>query len=84
MNALTDREIYNASAVIDKALLAMNRSNRGEVSSRILAVVRNLNDHIADKVWSDCVQINRWGYRRSQASLVRFETVNLLRDLISF
>lgn len=53
MDAFTDREIYNASEVIDKALLSIDKANRGEVACRILSVVRNLNDHIADKVWSD-------------------------------
>lgn len=53
MNSLTDKEIYRASETIDKALAAMNKTNRGEVAVRILSVVRNLNDHIADKVWSD-------------------------------
>ena len=50
---LTDKEIYKASTTIDKALLSMDKTNRGEVASRILSVVRNLNDHIADKVWSE-------------------------------
>lgn len=53
MNTLTDKEIFNASTTIDKALLSMDKTNRGEVASRILSVVRNLNDHIADKVWSE-------------------------------
>lgn len=53
MNSLTDKEIHKASETIDKALATMNKTNRGEVALRILNVVRNLNDHIADKVWSD-------------------------------
>ena len=53
MNKLTDGEIHKASATIDKALLSINNTNRGEVASRVLSIVRNLNDNIADKVWSD-------------------------------
>lgn len=53
MNSLTDREIIKASDGIDKALSTITRSNRGEVAFRILSVVRNLNDHIADKIWKD-------------------------------
>lgn len=46
-----DREIINASNVIDKALAKMNEENRGEEALNMLNVVRNLNDHIALKVW---------------------------------
>ena len=53
MNSLTDKEIIKASDGIDKALSTITRSNRGEVAFRILSVVRNLNDHIADKIWKD-------------------------------
>lgn len=53
MNSLTDKEINKASDSIDKALSTITRSNRGEVAFRILSVVRNLNDHIADKIWKD-------------------------------
>lgn len=53
MNSLTDKEINRASDSIDKALSTITRSNRGEVAFRILSVVRNLNDHIADKIWKD-------------------------------
>ena len=40
----TDREIIKASNAIDKALLSFNKSNRGEVATRILSIVRNLNE----------------------------------------
>ena len=53
MDSLTDREIMKASDAIDKALASSNRSNRGEVSVRILSLVRNLNDNIAEKIWCD-------------------------------
>lgn len=53
MDTLTDREIMKASDGIDKALSTITRTNRGEVAFRILSVVRNLNDHIADKIWKD-------------------------------
>ena len=53
MNNLTDREIMKASDAIDKALDSATRSNRGEVALRIALVVRNLNDHIADKIWKE-------------------------------
>ena len=53
MDALTDKEIMKASDAIDKAFAAMTKENRGETAQRILNAVRNLNDHIADKLWSD-------------------------------
>lgn len=53
MDSLTDREIYKASDVIDKAFATMTRKNRGETAQRVLNVVRNLNDHVADKLWRD-------------------------------
>lgn len=53
MNSLTDKEINRASDGIDKALSTATRSDRGEVAFRILSVVRNLNDHIAFKIWKD-------------------------------
>lgn len=53
MDSLTDREIYKASDAIDKAFAAMTKQNRGETAQRVLNAVRNLNDHIADKLWSD-------------------------------
>lgn len=53
MIELTEREILKASDGIDKALLSITRKNRGEVAFRILAIVRNLNDHVADKIWKD-------------------------------
>ena len=46
-----DKEIMNASRVIDRALSKMNEENRGEEALNMLNVVRNLNDHIALKVW---------------------------------
>ncbi len=53
MNTLTDKEIQKASDAIDKALLAITKTNRGEVALRIVTVVRNLNDHVAYKVWQE-------------------------------
>ena len=53
MDSLTDREIYKASDAIDKAFTAMTKENRGETAQRIIKLVRDLNDHIADKLWSD-------------------------------
>lgn len=53
MSNLTDNEIMKASDGIDKALSTITRTNRGEVAFRILNVVRNLNDHVADKIWKD-------------------------------
>ena len=52
MDALTDKEIMKASDAIDKAFAAMTKENRGETAQHILNAVRNLNDHIADKLWS--------------------------------
>lgn len=53
MDSLTDREIYKSSDAIDKAFAAMTKQNRGETAQRIIKLVRDLNDHIADKLWSD-------------------------------
>lgn len=53
MDILTDREIHKASDAIDKAFAAMTKENRGETAQRILTVVRNLNDNIAEKIWCD-------------------------------
>lgn len=53
MDTLTDKEIMKASDAIDKAFAAMTKENRGETAQRILNAVRNLNDHIADKLWSN-------------------------------
>lgn len=53
MDSLTDREICKASEAIDKAFVAMTKENRGETAQRILSVVRNLNDNIAEKLWCD-------------------------------
>lgn len=53
MDALTDKEIQKASNAIDKALQTITKTNRGEVALRIVTVVRNLNDHIAYKVWQE-------------------------------
>ena len=50
MDNLTDKEIKKASDAIDKAFAAMTRQNRGETALIILNAVRNLNDHIADKL----------------------------------
>ena len=50
---LNEKEIIKASDAIDKALENINNSNRGEVAVRILSVVRNLNDHIAYKIWHE-------------------------------
>ena len=40
-----DREIINASKVIDRALAKMNEENRGEEALNMLSVTRNLNEH---------------------------------------
>lgn len=53
MDLLTDKEIIKASDAIDKAFSGMTKQNRGETAQRILSIVRNLNDHVADKLWSD-------------------------------
>lgn len=50
---ITDKEILNASDAIDRALSRMDETNRGETAVNILSVVRNLNDHVAWKVWKD-------------------------------
>ena len=64
MSNLTDREIAKASDGIDKALAASTRENRGEVAFRILSIVRNLNDHIADKIWQDLRPDQKMGLQK--------------------
>ena len=49
----TDKEILKASSAIDRALARMDETNRGETAVDILNVVRNLNDHVAWKIWID-------------------------------
>lgn len=68
MSNLTDREIMKASDAIDKALASATRNNRGEVALRIALVVRNLNDHIADKIWKEM----RPGQQRDINKVARF------------
>ena len=53
MDTLTDREIMKASDAIDEAFAEMTPQNRGKTSLRIVKLARDLNDHIADKLWSD-------------------------------
>ena len=53
MQSLTDKEIMKASDSIDKALASATRENRGEIALRIVLIARNLNDHIADKIWKE-------------------------------
>ena len=53
MDLLTDNEIYNASEAIDDAFAIMTKDNRGKTARTILKSVRDLNDHIAYKVWHD-------------------------------
>ncbi|MCL2631025.1 MAG: hypothetical protein FWD49_05850 [Firmicutes bacterium] len=50
---ITDREIKSASDVIDVALARIDKTNRGEIATSVLAVIRNLNDHIAYKLWCE-------------------------------
>ena len=53
MDTLTNREILKASAAIDEAFAEMTPQNRGKISLQIVKIARDLNDHIADKLWSD-------------------------------
>ena len=53
MDTLTDREIMKASDAMDEAFAEMTPQNRGKTSLRIVKLARDLNDHIADKLWSD-------------------------------
>lgn len=48
-----DKEIINASEAIDEALLRMTKENRGKTSRNILKELRDLNDHIALKIWRE-------------------------------
>ena len=53
MDTLTNREILKASDAIDEAFAEMTSQNRGKISLQIVKIARDLNDHIADKLWSD-------------------------------
>lgn len=53
MDTLTNREILKASGAIDEAFAEMTPQNRGKISLQIVKIARDLNDHIADKLWSD-------------------------------
>lgn len=53
MDTLTNREILKASDAIDEAFAEMTPQNRGKISLQIVKIARDLNDHIADKLWSD-------------------------------
>lgn len=48
-----DKEIINASEAIDEALSRMTKENRGKTSRNILKELRDLNDHIALKIWRE-------------------------------
>lgn len=73
MISLNDREIMKASETIDKALLTIDNNNRGEVAVRILSIARNLNDHIADKIWKEINPSQPMGLQKvaSKFSIVR-------------
>lgn len=53
MDTLTNKEILKASDAIDEAFAEMTPQNRGKISLQIVKIARDLNDHIADKLWSD-------------------------------
>lgn len=77
MDRLTDKEIIKASDAIDKALASINKDNRGEVSIRVLSLVRNLNDNVAEKIWMDLYpdtprSVNKVGKEFSKVSSLRF------------
>ncbi len=77
MDSLTDREIIKASDAIDRALSECNKDNRGDVAVRIVLTVRNLNDHIADKIWSELypdnpISVNKVASRFNNVPRYRF------------
>ena len=84
MNSLTDKEINRASDGIDKALSTATRSNRGEVAFRILSVVRNLNDHIAFKIWKDVRPDQKMDINKVASKFGNVRPYSLLRGLIIF
>ena len=90
MSSLTDREILKASDTIEKALNTLTKENRGEVGVRILSVVRNLNDHIAYKVWHELrphqpMDINKVASKFSMIGQYRFIAIfdSYLRKSVS-
>lgn len=50
---LSTEVIIDASKVIDNELLKMTKNNRGECAKVILKFVRDINDHLANKIWSE-------------------------------
>lgn len=90
MSQLTDREIFKASETIEKALSTITKENRGEIGVRILSVVRNLNDHIAYKVWHELrpeqpMDINKVASKFSTVGQYRFIAIfdSYLRKSVS-
>ena len=81
MNTLTDREIQKASSAIDKALLTITKTNRGEVALRIVTVVRNLNDHIAYKVWRELRPSQEMGLQKVAS---KFDTLRPYQFIARF
>ena len=53
MDIFTSEEIQNSSDAIDRSFAEMTKENRGKKSLEIVKVVRDLNDHVADKIWHD-------------------------------
>ena len=84
MNSLTDKEIMKASDGIDKALSTITRNNRGEVAFRILSVVRNLNDHVADKIWRDVRPNQKMDINKVASKFSNVAPTRLLRGLTIF
>ena len=81
MESLTDREIIKASDAIDKALMSINKENRGEVAVRILTVIRNLNDNIAEKIWMDLFSDKPMGVNKVAS---KFDSVRSYKFIASF
>lgn len=81
MDTLTEREIQKASNAIDKALLTITKTNRGEVALRIVTVVRNLNDHVAYKVWQDLRPDQKMGLQKVAS---KFDTLRPYQFIARF
>lgn len=50
---LSTEVIIDASKAIDNELLKMTKNNRGECAKIVLKFVRDINDHLANKIWKD-------------------------------
>ena len=81
MSSSIDNEITNASDAIDEALGRMNKDNRGETSRNILKSLRDINDNIALKIWSDLYPVSPMGVNKAAQ---QFKQIKSYRCICKF